>query len=112
VARGGAGARFVESGGPYLGLEPALTFPERTLELADGERFYLLTDGLTEALSPTGEVFGEERVSALAEEATTASVELATRLMPALSAFVGEGNTLSDDVTVVGLRPRVTVARD
>lgn len=99
-------AFFAPSGGPYLGLEPGLAFPEHSVELARGERIYFVTDGLVDATSPDGSRFGEDRVSSYAKRAMMANVELSMLLTPALSTFVTEGCALADDVTVIGMCPK------
>ena len=50
----------LESGLP-LGIVPGLEYVETTIELAPGDRFVLLTDGVVEAQTPSGELFGFDR---------------------------------------------------
>jgi sigma-B regulation protein RsbU (phosphoserine phosphatase) len=48
--------------GMVLGIAPDGTYGTGTLELAAGDRLVLFTDGITEAMSPTVEEFGDERL--------------------------------------------------
>jgi sigma-B regulation protein RsbU (phosphoserine phosphatase) len=49
--------------GPALGLLPDPTFEARSVPFRPGDLLVLYTDGLTEARSPAGEEFGEERLA-------------------------------------------------
>ncbi len=48
--------------GAALGIIDELDMEERTIQLDEGDLLLLYTDGLTEAFSPSQELFGEERV--------------------------------------------------
>jgi hypothetical protein len=56
----------IENGLP-LGLTANAVYTESTVQLAEHEQLTLLTDGVVEARSKTGELFGFERTSAIAE---------------------------------------------
>jgi hypothetical protein len=57
----------LESGLP-LGLSASALYTESTTQLAEGEQLTLLTDGVVEARSKTGELFGFDRTSAIAAD--------------------------------------------
>ena len=65
----------LEAGGSVLGAFPNCAFAQETIELHDGDRLLLFTDGLTEAADETGEQFGEQRLLQLLTEHQTRSVE-------------------------------------
>ena len=48
--------------GVALGLLPDSTYDETALSFAPGDRFVLYSDGVTEAASPSGQMFGVDRV--------------------------------------------------
>ena len=48
--------------GMALGVLEGTAFEERTIQLAEGDTLLLYTDGLTEAFSPAGKLFGEDGV--------------------------------------------------
>jgi phosphoserine phosphatase RsbU/P len=89
--------------GPAVGLLPGLPFRVEQAELAPGEALVLYTDGVTDARSPEGEAFGEER---LGEVVATAAGDGATGLIAALDAAL-EGHVAGadpfDDVTLLAV---------
>ncbi len=85
----------LDSGLP-LGLAADATYAESNFELAAGEQFTLLTDGVVEARSKTKELFGFERAVAISGQSAGQIAETAV-------AFGQE-----DDVTVLTIRRRIT----
>ncbi len=84
-----------------LGISPRTDFPTKSFQLAAGDRLVLLTDGIVEAASPSGDPFGFERLEALLR----AEVESdPARLQEAILAAVAthtEGRPAEDDRTLV-----------
>jgi len=60
-ASGGEGANLP------LGMFPLTQYDQDSVSLRSGDRLALYSDGLVEAESKTGEVFGENRLSAVLE---------------------------------------------
>ena len=56
----------LENGGALLGVFPQWKYQDSTVKLSGGDRLLLYTDGITEATSPSGEEFGEDRLIAAA----------------------------------------------
>jgi serine phosphatase RsbU (regulator of sigma subunit) len=81
----------IENGLP-LGLAPNATYAESILLVEPGDQLMLITDGVVEARSHTGELLGFERTCAL-------SVQPAEKVAEAAQAFGQE-----DDITVLTLR--------
>jgi hypothetical protein len=75
-----------------LGLAEDATYPESTFQLSESEQLTLLTDGVIEARSTRGELFGFERTAAIAGRS-------ADSIAQAARAFGQE-----DDITVLTLR--------
>ena len=50
-----------------LGMQDNIPFPARRVQFAPGDRLFLFTDGLTDAVAPDGSPFGEPRLDAAAE---------------------------------------------
>ena len=91
-----------------LNLDDGATFErlleEATLPIAPGDVFLLYTDGLTEAMNPAGDFFGEERLSALVQAHGTAPFpQLRDEILGAISTFVGPAEQ-QDDMTMLLLR--------
>jgi sigma-B regulation protein RsbU (phosphoserine phosphatase) len=80
-----------------VGLLSDATFESARCQLNSGDRFILVTDGVTEAENAMGEFFEDSRLEAVAAKNPTLEGILA-----AVSEFCA-GNPLSDDCTVVEL---------
>lgn len=55
--------RLAHAGGLPLGVEAGLPYCADSLDLTGGDCLLVVTDGITEACDPAGELFGEERVA-------------------------------------------------
>jgi phosphoserine phosphatase RsbU/P len=93
------------SGGPALGLLEEASFEVGELFLERGDVLGMVTDGVTEALSPDDEEFGDERVSEALREARD---ETAGGVVRALVRTVDRwtGGPCSDDLTALILKAR------
>ena len=87
-------------GGAPLGLAPE--FPEvcGTAMLYPGDTLILYTDGITEAMSPFGETFGEERLIEGLESSPGGPSRVMGAVLVAVNAHA-EGARLQDDATLV-----------
>jgi serine phosphatase RsbU (regulator of sigma subunit)/anti-sigma regulatory factor (Ser/Thr protein kinase) len=94
-----------------LGMLPDMDYTAHEYVLADGDILLLYTDGVTEAMSPTGEEFG---IARLTEWFSTSAKGLscdaaATSLEHTIDQFVGDAEP-SDDITMLLLQPREPLA--
>ena len=80
-----------------VGLLPDATFESATCQMKSGDRFILVTDGVTEAENPQGDFFEDFRLEAAAAKSPTLE-----GIFSAVTEFCS-GNPLSDDCTVVEL---------
>ena len=98
------GVTRLEKGGLILGLFEHATFEEDTIPMAAGDLLVAFSDGVTEAMSASGEEYGEERLMACVD----ANRQRSTReVLDAIFASVREfsvGAVQSDDVTALVLR--------
>lgn len=77
---------------------------EQTIPLRNGDVYLLYTDGLTEAMNPQDDCFGEQRLGRIIEEhADLPCAELRERLLRDIAAFVGEAPQ-HDDMTLILLK--------
>jgi serine phosphatase RsbU (regulator of sigma subunit)/CHASE2 domain-containing sensor protein len=95
-------------GGPPLCVAEGFPYPVETHRLQPGDLLIAFTDGLTEAQSPGGELFGRARMMEAAVAAAragdaTAAVDL---LVSRVRAFEAGGEP-SDDLTVLAVRRRL-----
>lgn len=90
--------------GVVLGAVEQAPMAERTIHLGNGDSLLLYTDGLTEAFSPDGEMYGDVRlVGAL----RAAHVDSASGLLEAVDAHLNDflqAEPLADDLTMLALR--------
>ena len=104
VAGDGSGARWVEGGGPLVGMFGRLDLTAETVTLQPGDRLVLYTDGITDAASPAGARLGIERFRDVAG-ATHAgpAEETCEAVIDAVLAFQGDAEP-ADDLALLVLR--------
>ena len=100
------GVQRLEAGGMVIGLFDDVPFEEATVVLKPNDFLVAFTDGVSEALDPSGEEFGDDRL--LASIATMRATEVQPRLQhifASVSEFTA-GAAQHDDITamVVGYR--------
>jgi serine phosphatase RsbU (regulator of sigma subunit) len=90
--------------GPALGMMPGSRFTAVTRTLEPGHTLFAFTDGLVEARSPTGEVYGGDRLRELARnERNTPASALVKAVLDSLATF-GRHADPHDDVTMLAAR--------
>lgn len=90
----------LDDNGALLGVFPDWQYEESLVKLTPGDRLLLFTDGITEAMHPDGEEFGEERLIAVARDsAGKSAAELKTQLLSAVKEFCRF--QLADDATLI-----------
>lgn len=92
------------AGGPPLCVIEGFQYPTAYHQLSPGETLCVVTDGVTEAMNPRGELYGSRRVRLLFAAAGNASPQ---KLVDALAADVrrfADGAEQADDVTLLGVR--------
>jgi phosphoserine phosphatase RsbU/P len=87
-----------------VGLLAEASFESASCQMKSGDRFILVTDGVTEAENPKGDFFEDSRLEVAAVQHPTLE-----GIFNAVSEFCS-GNPLSDDCTVVELRYSSTEA--
>lgn len=98
--------RLVAAGGLVLGMFRDAEYANAIIAMTPGDRLLLFTDGITEAFSPAGEEYGEERVAAVGTRHRRLSAQ---ELNHCLLEDVGEfcKGQFHDDATlvVIGAKP-------
>jgi PAS domain S-box-containing protein len=94
-------------GGPPLCAAEGYVYPVETHQLPQGAALVCVTDGVTEAQGPTGDLFGRKRLRmALGQHAgAPALTEMVDSLVAAVRNFEAKGEP-SDDLAVLALRRR------
>jgi serine phosphatase RsbU (regulator of sigma subunit) len=89
------------SSGRPAALSPSNPVERETLSLTPGDTFVLFSDGVSEAMNPEEDFYGEERLLAvLAASSGATAAETVTRVLADVRAFTA-GAKQSDDITVL-----------
>src|SRR5262249_41107673 len=97
----GAAPRVLENSGLPIGVMEQAEYADAELALRSQDRFWLYSDGLSEAMNPTGEQFTVERL--LAEFQASSSEALADavrRVLRTVETWVGPRGP-QDDISLV-----------
>jgi phosphoserine phosphatase RsbU/P len=99
VRASGAVERLTE-GGMVLGVFPDSTYEQGEAAVEPGDRMVFYTDGITEARSPEGEEYGEEKLAAAVLACRTQPAdEMKDALLADVNAFTG--GKFDDDATLI-----------
>lgn len=86
---------------PIFGFLPDATYALLELELAPGDTLVLITDGVTEAVSPEQEMFGEERLARWLERNADGSAgAILAGIFQAVADFT-QGGRRADDISAL-----------
>lgn len=100
--RTASGVHELRATGMPLGLLAGMGYEEREITLQPGDIVLFYSDGIAEAHSPTGDMFGFPRTQSLLEDYPGDS-DLVQFVLDRLSAFTGQAWEQEDDVTMVTL---------
>ncbi|MCM2257155.1 MAG: SpoIIE family protein phosphatase [Vicinamibacteria bacterium] len=101
---GGGPPERLEVGGPVIGLLPIAAYVEGAALLRPGDALLGFTDGISEAMDPSDEEWGEERMAAAFEAcAGLAAAPAVERMIEAADGFAA-GAPQYDDMTVIVVR--------
>ena len=90
----------LEAGGPLVGAFPGSRYAQQEIQLRQGDKLLLFTDGLTEARNAAGEEFGEHRLQeCLQSYRGHSAAELRTMILTEVTGFCA-GN-FDDDAAVM-----------
>jgi sigma-B regulation protein RsbU (phosphoserine phosphatase) len=93
-------ARMLEQGGAVLGVFPSWIYEDSMVELRQGDRLLLFTDGITEASDANGQEFNETSIATFANaNASLSASELNRRLLVQVTAHCGA--QFQDDATLL-----------
>lgn len=99
-------AVYEPSGGMPLGVFEDAKFGQRQLNLKPGETLLIYTDGVTEAMNPERELFGEERFKKAVEGLASLSPEQLTQRVVGEISKYARGAEPSDDITLLAIKHR------
>ena len=89
--------------GPIVGPIRGTTYGHGSLHLTEGDLLVLYSDGVTEAMSPDGELYGEDLLEGVIVSTDNKVEDVTERVIDQVLAWE-QGGTRSDDVTVLAIR--------
>ena len=92
-----------ERSGIPLGLPMGGTYKSYSLDCCVGDKFLLYTDGVTEAMSKDEELYGEDRLEAIANASSGNHPEALVMAVRHDVAVYAQGAEQSDDITILSL---------
>ena len=98
------GVRWLETGGPVVGLIPFATYEYETLSLAPGDIVVIVSDGVTEARSVENDEFGRDRLLETVRLCHGLKSEAVLDLLLSAVNRFAAGAPQADDITILVLR--------
>jgi sigma-B regulation protein RsbU (phosphoserine phosphatase) len=94
----------LSTGGMIIGMFPHANYEEAKVDLRSGDVLVLFTDGVTEALNPDEEEFGEGRLKNLLRRVAHLPVEeMSTQISQALTKWIAHAEQ-HDDLTFLVMK--------
>jgi sigma-B regulation protein RsbU (phosphoserine phosphatase) len=102
VVRADGSHERLREGGTVLGVFDSREYEMGSVQLSEGDRVILFTDGVTEACGPAGEEFGEARLLRLLQDGRTLPADaLQAKILKEVAEF--SGGRWQDDATLLVL---------
>ena len=93
----------LDSFGWFIGISDDTEYEEKKVTVADGDRLFLYTDGITEAKNNEGEEFGEVRLARFIKNNNNLhGQEFCDNLMDTLKEYIG-GTEINDDIAFLNI---------
>jgi len=94
----------LSTGGMIIGMFPQANYKEATVDLRSGDVLVVFTDGVTEAMNPDDEEFGEQRLKDLLRSIAHLPVqEMSTRISHELTKWIAHAPQ-HDDLTFIVMK--------
>jgi sigma-B regulation protein RsbU (phosphoserine phosphatase) len=90
--------------GAAIGLVDEFQFRLEAAELSPGDMLLLYTDGVTEAINPQSEQFGEDRLVDVVRQASHLSARELVHVLRQILQEFSNGKPLADDTTIVACK--------
>ena len=91
-------------GGPIIGIFPSCVYEQETIQMNIGDLLIAYTDGVTEALSPDEEEFGEARLYRIVDESADLSADQISETIVESVREWCQDKPLHDDLTLVVMK--------
>jgi phosphoserine phosphatase RsbU/P len=89
--------------GMALGVEKGVEMDQRTIQLVPGDAVLFFTDGITEAFSEEGSLFGEEKLQQVVQSSNATAAGMLDAIDQALDEHIGT-TPPADDVTMISVK--------
>ena len=99
----GGTPQLLECDGMAMGCVEEIELDEHVLQLSRGDRLFLYSDGVPEAMNPKNELFGTEQMLEVLELGKNESIEGSVELLMKVVERWGQDRGLDDDLSLVGL---------
>ena len=100
------------STGLVLGIIKDTDWTTETLHVGPGDRLLLVTDGVTEAMNPEGELFGRQRLAGVFETCKDIDIREAVKQIGHVVAEYCAGRAQTDDITLLALEVTGSLAAE
>lgn len=104
VSANRAALKLPLTGGTAIGIMPNMEFNEGRFVLPPGATLFIYTDGVTEAMNPAEEMFGEERAIQALQQAQGSTSTQVVKFMQEILRNYAAGAEQSDDITMLVFR--------
>jgi len=104
LVRAGGDVETLSSNGMVVGAFDFASYSESQTRLCPGDVLVAFTDGVTEAIGATGEMFGEQRLAAVVKSAIDSSASAIKEVILEEVADFTRGLPQEDDITTVVLK--------
>jgi phosphoserine phosphatase RsbU/P len=102
LLRASGDVELLEKGGLLLGVIKGIPYERGTLVLGSGDVLALFTDGVTEAMGPDEDEYGEDRLIQLMRDLNQQSAQdILDAVRSDIITFTGSATLLSDDLTMI-----------
>ena len=89
--------------GPAVGIAPGTTFDIQNVEIKPGDILLGYTDGVSEAISESGEFFSKERLYSLLEQQNVSASQMVERIRASLLDHT-RNSPVSDDIAIIAVQ--------
>jgi sigma-B regulation protein RsbU (phosphoserine phosphatase) len=104
LSAGGGAPQLIEGAGMAIGWVPDIDCAEHVVQLEAGDRLYLYSDGVPEAMDPDLNQFGNRQLLELIELGKSQPLDNSVSLLlEGVERWGDNGSCLKDDVSILGL---------
>jgi sigma-B regulation protein RsbU (phosphoserine phosphatase) len=94
-------SEFLEEGGLLIGAFQDIEYVAQNQNITPGQKLVIFSDGVSEAIAPDDEMYGNERLKKVVEENSNLPVDKLGKAIVADISLFSQSDKLSDDLTVI-----------